>query len=69
MIKRRSVGQLIITIAFIYSALLCYFESMERYENNEFKLAIFFGIACLSAIAGALRYQIADIIHLIRRLI
>tara|TARA_B100001123_G_C14948337_1_gene882650 strand:+ start:71 stop:280 length:210 start_codon:yes stop_codon:yes gene_type:complete len=69
MIKRRSVGQLIITIAFFYSALLCYFEVMERHENNEFKLVVIFGIACFLSLAGAFRYQIADLIYLIRKLL
>ena len=36
--KRKGFGQLIITFAFVYSALLCHFHASELKENGDFNV-------------------------------
>ena len=61
--KRKGFGQLIITFAFAYSALLCHFHASELRENGEIYSALLYWFFCLTALAGAFRFKIASIIE------
>ena len=57
--KRKGFGQLIITIAFVYSALLCHFHASELRENGDMLKAILYWFFGATALAGAFRFKIA----------
>ncbi len=60
---RKGFGQIIITVMFVYSAILCHFHASTMLEiGNKFQ-AILFWIFCLTAILGALRFKIAYFIE------
>ncbi len=61
--RRKSFGQIIITVMFFYSAILCHFEASELLENNEEMKAYFYWFCCFTALAGSLRFQIAGLIE------
>lgn len=49
--KRKGFGQLIITFAFAYSALLCHFHASELKENGDIYTALlywFFGLTAVN---------------------
>ena len=57
--KRKGFGQLIITIVFVYSALLCHFHASELRENGDMLKAILYWFFGATALAGAFRFKIA----------
>ena len=61
--KRKGFGQLIITFAFVYSALLCHFHASELKENGDIYTALLYWFFGLTALAGALRFKIAEFIE------
>ena len=61
--KRKGFGQLVITFAFAYSALLCHFHASELRENGDFYYAILYWFFALTALAGAFRFRIASVIE------
>ena len=54
--KRKGFGQLIITFAFAYSALLCHFHASELKENGDIYTALLYWFFGLTALAGAFRF-------------
>ena len=65
----RNISQLIVTIAFFYSAIVCHFKAIELFEENEFFLSYFFWFCALTSFCGALRFQIAKFVYKIKDLI
>ncbi len=65
--KRKGFGQLIITIMFIYSAILCHFHASELKNNGEHLNAYLYWFFALTALLGALRFKIADLIENLKR--
>ena len=61
--KRKGFGQLIITFAFAYSALICHFHASELRQNGEFYSALLYWFFALTAVAGAFRFKIASVIE------
>ena len=61
--KRKGFGQLIITFAFAYSALLCHLHASELNENGDIYGAVLYWFFGLTALAGAFRFRIASIIE------
>ena len=56
----RGISQLIVTIAFFYSSIICHFKAMELIEENKLFFCYFFLWICsFSSFCGALRFQIA----------
>ncbi len=64
----RNISQLIVTIAFFYSSLICHFKAMELYQEKSLIWAIFLWFCSFTSFCGALRFQIAKIIYKIRDL-
>ena len=64
----KNISQLIVTLAFFYSSLICHFKAMELYENNNFWLALFLWFCSLTSFCGALRFQIAKLVYKINNL-
>ena len=56
--KRKGFGQLIITFAFAYSALLCHFHASELKENGDLYTALLYWFFGLTALAGAFRSEL-----------
>ncbi len=65
----RNVSQLIVTIAFFYSALICHFKAMELYEDERFLFSVFLWFCSFTSFCGALRFQIAKMVYKIRDLL
>ncbi len=65
----RNLSQLIVTIAFFYSSLICHFKAMELYQEKSFILAFFLWFCSFTSFCGALRFQIAKVIYKIKDLI
>lgn len=61
--KRKGFGQIIITVMFVYSALLCHFHASNLLESGKNFQAILFWFFALTAIAGSLRFKIASLIE------
>ena len=61
--KRKGFGQLIITFAFFYSALLCHFHASELRENGDILNAILYWFFGFTALAGGFRFKIAHLIE------
>ncbi len=64
----RNISQLIVTLAFFYSALICHFKAMELFEENRTLLALFLWFCSFTSFCGALRFQIAKIVYKINNL-
>ena len=62
----RNISQLIVTIAFFYSAIVCHIKAMELFQGKDFLLAFFLWFCALTSFCGALRFQIAKIVYKIR---
>ena len=60
---RKTFGQIIITAMFVYSAILCHFHASSVLEAGKKGESILFWFFCFTAIAGALRFQIANVIE------
>ena len=61
--RRKGFGQIVITVMFVYSAILCHFHASSMLEiGNKFQ-AILFWFFCFTAILGSLRFKIAYFIE------
>ena len=61
--KRKTFGQIIITAMFLWSALLCHFEASSLREEGDLSNAILYWFFGLTAVMGALRFKIAELIY------
>ena len=62
--RRKTFGQIIITAMFLWSALLCHFEASSfREEEGDLSKAILYWFFGLTAVMGALRFKIAELIY------
>ena len=61
--RKKTFGQIIITAMFIWSALLCHFEASSLKEEGDLSNAILFWFFGSTAIIGALRFKIANLIN------
>ena len=57
------LSQLIVTMAFFYSAIVCHFKAMEMYQENELFFSIFLWFCSFTSFCGGLRFQIAKIVY------
>ncbi len=64
----RNISQLIVTLAFFYSSLICHFKAIEVFEEKNFLLALFLWFCAFTSFCGALRFQIAKLYYKIRDL-
>ena len=62
------VSQLIITFAFFYSTLVCYFKAHEFYIQGSNIMASILWFCALLSFLGALRFQIAKMVTFIKKL-
>ena len=62
----RNISQLIVTLAFFYSSIVCHFKALELFHNGQLFMSIFLWFCALTSFCGALRYQIAKIIYKLR---
>ena len=61
--KRKTFGQIIITAMFLWSALLCHFEASSLREEGDLSNAILYWFFVFTAVMGALRFKIAELIY------
>ena len=61
--KRKTFGQIIITAMFLWSALLCHFEASSLREEGNLSNAMLYWFFGLTAVMGALRFKIAELIY------
>ncbi len=61
--KRKTFGQIIITAMFLWSALLCHFEASSLREEGDLSNAILYWFFGFTAVMGALRFKIAELIY------
>ena len=61
--KRKTFGQIIITAMFIWSALLCHFEASSFRELGDTKNAALYWFFGFTAVLGAFRFKIAELIY------
>ena len=61
--RRKGFGQIIITVMFIYSAILCHFHASSLLENEKNLEAALYWFFCFTALAGSLRFKIAYMIE------
>ena len=61
--KRKTFGQIIITAMFIWSALLCHFEASSLREEGDIFNASLYWFFCFTAVLGAFRFKIAELIY------
>ena len=61
--RKKTIGQLIITAMFFWSALLCHFEASSLKEQGNLSYAILYWFFSLTAILGAFRFKIAELIY------
>tara|TARA_B100000686_G_C16723731_1_gene936541 strand:+ start:877 stop:1104 length:228 start_codon:yes stop_codon:yes gene_type:complete len=59
----RNISQMIITIAFFYSTLVCHLKAMEFFNNGENFIAFFLWFCAFTSFLGGLRFQLAKIIN------
>tara|TARA_B100000579_G_scaffold32038_1_gene22399 strand:+ start:65 stop:289 length:225 start_codon:yes stop_codon:yes gene_type:complete len=61
--RKNSFGQIIITVMFVYSAILCHFHASGLREQGENIEAYLYWFFCFTALAGSLRFQLANLIE------
>tara|TARA_Y200000002_G_C22428947_1_gene557131 strand:+ start:129 stop:341 length:213 start_codon:yes stop_codon:yes gene_type:complete len=64
----REISQIIVTIAFFYSSIICHFKAMELFEEDKLLYALFLWLCSFTSFCGGLRFQIAKIIYKIKDL-
>ena len=60
---RKGFGQIVITAMFVYSAILCHFHASSLRDQGENMEAYLYWFFCLTALAGSLRFQLANLIE------
>tara|TARA_X000000950_G_C13866226_1_gene640861 strand:+ start:1449 stop:1652 length:204 start_codon:yes stop_codon:yes gene_type:complete len=63
----KTFSQLIITFAFFYSAIVCFFKAKILLEEQEYVLSSFLFLCSLSAFLGALRFQIQKFVNFLKK--
>ena len=61
--RKQTFGQIVITAMFLWSALLCHFEASSLKDEGDLTAAIIYWTCGLTAIMGALRFKIAELIY------
>ena len=61
--KRKTFGQIIITAMFVWSALLCHFEASSLNEEGDIFKASLYWFFGFTAVLGAFRFKIANLIY------
>ena len=61
--RKQTFGHIVITAMFLWSALLCHFEASSLRDEGDLNTAIIYWICCFTAIMGALRFKIAELIY------
>tara|TARA_B100001057_G_C22820310_1_gene939116 strand:+ start:1692 stop:1922 length:231 start_codon:yes stop_codon:yes gene_type:complete len=64
----KEISQIIVTIAFFYSSIICHFKAMELFEEDKLLYALFLWLCSFTSFCGGLRFQIAKIIYKIKDL-
>ena len=62
-----NVSKIIVTFAFFYSAIICFFKGGYFYEIGELGHAFGLWVCALLSFLGALRFQIAKMVKSLRR--
>ena len=61
--RKQTFGQIVITAMFLWSALLCHFEASSLKDEGDLMTATLYWIFGFTAIMGALRFKIAELIY------
>ena len=61
--RKQTFGQIVITAMFLWSALLCHFEASSLKDEGDLTTAILYWFFGFTAIMGALRFKIAELIY------
>ena len=61
--RKKTFGQIVITAMFVWSALLCHLEASSLKELGNLSDAILYWFFGFTAILGAFRFKIADVIY------
>ena len=61
--RKQTFGHIVITAMFLWSALLCHFEASSLKDEGDLTAAIIYWICGFTAIMGALRFKIAELIY------
>ena len=61
--RKKTFGQIVITAMFVWYALLCHLEASTLKEQGDLSDAILYWVLGLTAVLGAFRFQIADLIY------
>ena len=61
--RKQTFGQIVITAMFLWSALLCHFEASSLKDEGDLNAAIIYWICGFTAIMGALRFKIAELVY------
>ena len=61
--RKKTFGQVIITAMFLWSALLCHFEASSLREEGDLTYAALYWFFGFTAVMGALRFKIAELIY------
>jgi hypothetical protein len=66
--RKKTFGQIVITAMFVWSALLCHLEASSLKEQGNASDAILYWFFGLTAILGAFRFKIAELIYWILKI-
>ena len=61
--RKQTFGQIVITVMFLWSALLCHFEASSLKDEGDLTSAILYWTCGFTAIMGALRFKIAELVY------
>jgi hypothetical protein len=61
--RKQTFGHIVITAMFLWSALLCHFEASSLKDEGDLTAAIIYWICGFTAIMGALRFKIAELVY------
>ena len=61
--RKKTFGQIVITAMFVWSALLCHFEASSQREEGEIFNAALYWFFGFTAVLGAFRFKIAELIY------
>ena len=66
--RKKTFGQIVITAMFVWSALLCHLEASSLRELGNLTDAILYWFFSLTALLGAFRFKIAELIYWILKM-
>ena len=61
--RKQTFGHIVITAMFLWSALLCHFEASSLKDEGDLTAAIIYWICGFTAIMGAFRFKIAELVY------